>query len=122
MNTLTWVLQILLAVVFASAGLLKLVRPRAELANTLGSWVDDFPAPLLKPLGLAELLTAAGLVLPLWMGVLPMVTPVAAIGVVVIMVGAAIVHTRRSEYANLAVNLVIVALAVLVAWLRIAAY
>lgn len=122
MNAVLWVLQIVLAVAFFAAGSLKLLRPRAELAGTLGGWVEDFPAPLLKPLGFVEVLAAVGLVLPPWVDVLPVLAPLAAIGIVIVMVGAVITHARRSEYPNVGVNLVIAAMAVSVAWLRLGPY
>ena len=118
MNVLLWILQAILAAGFAAAGAMKLTKPRAQVAEALGGWVDEFPAPLLKPLGLAEILAAAGLVLPPAVDVLPDLTPVAASGVVAIMFGAMVTHARRSEYPNVAVNLALAAMAVTVAWGR----
>jgi hypothetical protein len=43
MNALLWTLQIVLALVFAAAGAIKLIQPRDQLAETLGGWVNDFP-------------------------------------------------------------------------------
>lgn len=122
MNTLLWVLQIVLAVVFAGAGTMKLLMPRADLVAKLGDWVEGLPVPLLKALGLVEVLAAVGLVLPPWVGVLPVLTPLAAAGVVVIMLGAVVVHARRAEYPNAAVNVVLAAIAVTVAWTRFGPY
>jgi uncharacterized membrane protein YphA (DoxX/SURF4 family) len=122
MNTLLWALQIVLALVFAAAGLLKLIKAPADLAKMLGGWVDDFPTALLKPLGLVELAGAVGLILPPVVGVLPILTPVAAIGLVIVMLGAVVTHARRSEYSNVAVNLILAAIAMVVAVLRLAAY
>lgn len=122
MNTVLWVLQVLLAVAFAVAGLSKLVMPRAKLVDTLGGWVEDFPAPLLKPLGLLEVLAAVGLILPPLVGVLPVLTPLAALGIVIIMLGAIVTHARRSEYANAVVNVVLAVMALAVAWTRFGPY
>lgn len=118
MNTVLWVLQVLLAVTFAAAGLSKLVMPRAKLVDKLGGWVEDFPGPLLKPLGLLEVLAAVGLILPPLVGVLPVLAPLAALGIVAIMLGAIVTHALRSEYANAGVNVVLAAMAVAVAWTR----
>ncbi|KAA9160746.1 DoxX family protein [Amycolatopsis acidicola] len=122
MNALLWVLQILLAVVFAAAGTLKLTQPRDRLIDTLGEWVQDFPAPLLKPLGLAELLAAAGVILPAATGIAPILTPIAALGLVVVMLGAIVTHAKRSEYPKAAVNLTLAVLAAAVAWTRFGPY
>jgi hypothetical protein len=43
MNTLLWILQIVLALIFTAAGAIKLIQPRDQLANTLGGWVYNFP-------------------------------------------------------------------------------
>jgi hypothetical protein len=75
--------QIVLALVFAEAGAIKLIQPRELLAETLGGWVNDFPAPLLKPLGVAELFGAIGLIVPPLVRIAPILTPVAANGLIV---------------------------------------
>jgi uncharacterized membrane protein YphA (DoxX/SURF4 family) len=118
MNIVLWALQILLAAVFAAAGSMKLAKPRAQVADLLGGWVDEFPAPLLKPLGLVEILAAAGLVLPPLADILPGLAPVAASGLVAVMLGAIVTHARRSEYPNVATNLALAAMAATVAWGR----
>jgi uncharacterized membrane protein YphA (DoxX/SURF4 family) len=122
MNTTLWILQIVLAVSFAGAGLVKLIKSPAELAKMLGGWVDDFPTALLKPLGLVELAGAVGLVLPPLLGVLPILTPVAAVGLAIVMLGAVVTHARRSEYSNVAVNVVLCAMALVIAWGRFGPY
>ena len=118
MNVVLWVLQGLLAAVFTAAGSMKLVKPRAQVAEALGGWVDEFPAPLLKPLGAVEILAAVGLVLPPLADTAPDLTPVAAAGLVAVMLGAVVTHARRSEYPNVVANLALAAMAVTVAWGR----
>jgi uncharacterized membrane protein YphA (DoxX/SURF4 family) len=122
MNALLWTLQIVLALVFAGAGTVKLVQPRDQLAKRLGGWVYDFPAPLLKPLGLAELLGAIGLIVPPLVHVAPILTPVAAAGLVVVMIGALVTHARRREFPNVAVTVLLAAMAPVVAWGRFGPY
>jgi uncharacterized membrane protein YphA (DoxX/SURF4 family) len=51
MHIAIWVLQVLLAATFAAAGLLKLTRPIDALAGTIGAWVRDVPAPLMRVIG-----------------------------------------------------------------------
>jgi hypothetical protein len=60
-------------------------------------WADDFSAPVVKLIALAEVIGAFGLILPMLTGIAPVLTPIAAIALAVIMVGAAIVHSRRKE-------------------------
>src|ERR1700757_1588667 len=118
MNALLWTLQIVLALVFAGAGAIKLIQPRDKLAKSLGDWVYDFPAPLLKPLGLAELLGAVGLIVPPLLHIAPILTPVAAAALVVTMTGAMVTHARRREFTNVAVNVLLAVIAAVVAWGR----
>ena len=61
-------------------------------------------------------------VLPAAVHIAPILVPLAAIGLVLVMVGAAVVHTRRNEPMNVAVNVVLIALAVFVAWGRFGPY
>jgi uncharacterized membrane protein YphA (DoxX/SURF4 family) len=122
MNTLLWILQIVLAVVFTAAGAIKLIQPRDQLAKTLGGWVYDFPAALLKPLGLAELLGAAGLIVPPLVHIAPILTAIAASGLLVTMIGAMVTHARRGEYPNVAINVLLAIMAAVVAWGRFGPY
>lgn len=122
MNALLWTLQIVLALIFAGVGTIKLIQPRDKLAKTLGGWVDDFPAQLLKPLGLAELLGAIGLIVPPLVHIAPILTPVAASALVVTMTGAMVTHARRREFTNVAVNVLLAVIAAVVAWGRFGPY
>jgi uncharacterized membrane protein YphA (DoxX/SURF4 family) len=122
MNGLLWTLQIMLAAVFAGAGTIKLVQSRQQLAKTLGGWVDEFPPSLLKPLGLVEVLGAIGLIVPPLANIAPILTPVAASGLVITMIGAVVTHVRRGEYLNVVVNVLLAVVAAVVAWGRFGPY
>jgi len=117
MNTALWVAQGLLAVAFLGAGLLKLVKSRDELAPKM-PYVEDFSDSAIRGIGLIEVLGAMGLVLPWLLGIAPFLTVWAAIGSALTMVGAAIVHVRRGEMVNVPVPIVLLALAVFIAWGR----
>ena len=65
---------------------------------------------------------AIGLVLPPLVHIAGILAPLAAVGLVLVMVGAAVVHARRNEPMNVAVNLVLIALAIFVAWGRFGPY
>lgn len=119
MNTVLWILQIVLALVFSGAGAMKLLQPPEKLARSVGGWVENTPATALKALGAAELAGAVGVVAPAATGIAPLLTPVAAAGLAAVMVGAVVVHARRGEYANVAVNVVLAVAAVVVAWGRL---
>ncbi len=113
-----WIVNALLALVNLAAGSFKLARPKAALAQAGQGWVDDFPAPAVKLIGVAEVLGAIGLVVPLASGVAPILTPIAAIGIAVLQIGAIVTHVRRKE--AWIVNAVIVALAIVSAILGFA--
>lgn len=121
MAALIWVLQILLAVVFVAAGLIKLIRPKADLQAQMG-WVDDYSDNGVKAIGALEVLAAVGLILPALTGIATVFVPLAALGLVLLMVGAAITHGRRKEYPFVAGNVVLLVIALIVAWNRFGAY
>ena len=97
MNVALWVLQGLLAFAFGAAGLFKLVTSRQGLIEKKMSWAADFTDGQVKLIGLAEVLGAAGLILPWATGILPVLTPIAALCLAVVMAGALAVHVRRKE-------------------------
>lgn len=120
MNVFLWVLQILLAVVFLGAGVMKLVRPKSALEPQMG-WVADYSDGAVKGIGAVEVLAAVGLVLPWATGIAPVLTPLAALGLVLVMIGAAVVHGKRGEVVPFViVNAVLLVLAAVVAWGRFA--
>jgi uncharacterized membrane protein YphA (DoxX/SURF4 family) len=112
-----WVLQILLAAAFLAAGMMKLTTPIAQLATSL-PWVTDVSAGLVRLIGLAEVAGALGLILPAATRIRPSLTPLAALGLVAVMVLAGVFHLTRGEAAGLPVNLVLAALAGVIAWGR----
>ncbi|WP_174186956.1 DoxX family protein [Nocardia barduliensis] len=121
MNVMLWIVQGLLAALFLLAGITKLTRPRDELTRQL-PWVDDFSTPVVRGIGAAEFAGAAGLVLPAVTGIATVLTPLAATGLAIIMVGAIVVHLRRGEPPAIAFNTVLLIGAVLVAWGRFGPY
>lgn len=121
MNVVLWILQAVLAVAFAMAGLMKLTQPKEKLLGRL-PWVEDFSPATVKLIGAAELAAAVGLILPAATRIAPVLTPLAATGLVVLMVLAAIAHSRRKEPNGIAVNAVLAVLAAVVAWGRFGPY
>ncbi len=119
MNVVLWILAGLLSVLFVGAGANKLTRPKEKLAASPGmAWTEDFSPGTLKAIGALELLAAAGLILPAALDIAPILVPVAAVGLSLLMLGAAATHARRGERANAVANVVLLAAAVVVAWGR----
>jgi uncharacterized membrane protein YphA (DoxX/SURF4 family) len=114
MNIVLWVVQILLALAFLMAGIMKSTQPIVKLAVRM-AWVKAMKPPqLVRLIGILEILAAIGLILPAVTGILPWLTPVAAIGLVLTMIGAMIVHARIGEGSRIAPNIVLLLLAAFV--------
>lgn len=121
MNTALWIVQGILAVVFLMAGFLKLTKSREELEPNM-AYVEDLTDQQLTVNGVVEVLGGLGLVLPAATGILPILTPLAATGLVIVMVLAAALHVRRDELPLIAINAVLGGLAAFVAWGRFGPY
>ncbi len=117
MGIALWVAQVLLAVAFLGAGAMKLSQPKEKLVKNM-AWVEDFSQPMVRLIGAAEVLGAIGVVLPALTGILPWLSPLAALGLVLLMLGAALTHLRRTEYGNIAMNAVLLVLAAFVVYGR----
>lgn len=115
MTTFLWVLQGILAVVFAGSGVAKATMSRERLVATGQTGVAVFPMPVVRATALAEIAAALGLILPWATGVARVLTPVAALGLCVVMVGAMVSHARLREPRNVALNLVLFTMALTVA-------
>jgi hypothetical protein len=115
-NTITAV-QVLLTVFAGAAGMLRLATPYAKFIRLPAqSWALDFKPWHIKLIGVLEVSAAVGIIVPLLLGSLEMLTPLAAVGVALIMAGAMATHLRRSEYINAVGNLVWLALALFLAY------
>ncbi len=118
MNVTLWVIQILLAVVFLVSGITKVTRPR----ETLKAGLPEFEPGVIRLVAVAEIVGALGLILPGITGIAPILTPVAATGLAIIMVGAVATHARRHESKSVALNVVLLVLTVVVALGRFGPY
>jgi DoxX-like family len=105
MNLALWITAGLLAVIFLAAGGGKLIMPKEKLAAFPGGgWVEDFSAGSVKTIGVLEVLAAVGLILPAALDIAPVLVPLAAVGLVLVMVGAhnpaAPPHNRRAQIGS----------------------
>lgn len=117
-STGLWVAQILLAVAFGGAGVMKLFQP-IEALGAIMNWVTVSPEPLVRFIGLVEIAGALGIILPIATRILPFLTPLAALGFAIIQVLAIGVHASLGETTtSLPVNLVLLALSLFVLWGR----
>jgi uncharacterized membrane protein YphA (DoxX/SURF4 family) len=121
MNIALWIIQLLLAIAFLASGVNKLARPRLALAAQT-PYVEDFSDTQVKGIGVLEVLAAIGLVVPPLLHVATFLTPLAAVGLVLLMAGAGATHLRRREPQMVAVNGLLLILAVVVAIGRFGPY
>jgi uncharacterized membrane protein YphA (DoxX/SURF4 family) len=114
MNIALWILQILLAVLYAWHGWL-FVAPPPELVEIMNAefapWFRIF-------LGVAEWLAAAGLILPGVTRIMPWLTALAAAGLMIVMSGATVVHLFRGEIGSAISAAVLFGLVTFVAYMR----
>ena len=123
MNFAVWCAQVLLAAVFAASGVTKSTMSRQRLLATGQTGAASFPMPVVRFTAAMELLAALGLILPWATDIAPALTPAAAIGLGVVMIGAAGSHlrlaadttNRRRETRNVATNVVLFGLCMFVA-------
>jgi uncharacterized membrane protein YphA (DoxX/SURF4 family) len=116
MNTALWIAQILLALDFGIHGWEMVSLTMTPLMGF--TYIKDISPRSRRFIGTAEILAAFGLILPGLTHILPWLTPLAAVGLIIVMIGAIPFHIRRKEYTNIVLNLVLLALAVFVAYGR----
>ena len=112
-----WVVQVLLAFVFALAGWTKIAETGAELRATI-PWTIDVAAPLVRAIGFCEVLGAIGLILPAATRICPRLTPVAATGLTTVMTLAVAFHLYRGDMLIVIAPAILGAASAIVAWGR----
>lgn len=117
LTTSLWVAQVLLATAFAMAGMMKATSPMDQLVEQM-AWSGVLPPALVRFIGGAELAAAFGLVLPAITQIKPILTPLAALGLLIVMVLAASFHVARGELDALPINFALGVLSAFVAWGR----
>ena len=122
MNLVLWLVAGLLTAVFGTTGILKLTQSKDHLVRSGITWVEDFSTPAVRGIGALELLAALALVLPSAFGTATRLTPVAALGLVVLMAGAVTIHVRRHEISLAVGTGLLLLLAAFLAWGRLGPY
>jgi uncharacterized membrane protein YphA (DoxX/SURF4 family) len=114
MNVLLWVLQALLAVAFLAHGWLFLFPP-AEMVGLMNAVI---PPAFRMLIGVAEVLAAVGLTLPGITRVMPWLIPWAAAGLMIVMLGATVLHGMRGEVGSAITTAILFIVATFVAYVR----
>jgi hypothetical protein len=113
------VIRIGLGLAFAAVGAMKLVVSKEQLALRGAGWVDNLSSGTVRFVGLTEIAGGLGMTLPVILDVPPSsVRTAAAAGLLIVMLGAAVVHARRREPAMIAWNLALLAVAAIAVWSR----
>ncbi|MFJ9024208.1 DoxX family protein [Streptomyces sp. NPDC102259] len=115
MNVAYWIVAGPLALFYLYGGGVKMVRSREQLQPMM-AWVDSTPMPVVRAIGLIEVLGAIGLILPPLTGIAPWSALAAAIGFVILQIGATRVHLSRGD-RQIALNLTLLLTAAVTAWL-----
>jgi uncharacterized membrane protein YphA (DoxX/SURF4 family) len=110
-----WIAAALLALFYLYAGGLKISHSREQLQPMM-SWVDSTPMPAVRAIGVIEVLGAIGLILPPLTNIAAWLAPAAAIGFVVLQIGATTVHLKRGD-RQISLNLTLILAAVATTWL-----
>jgi uncharacterized membrane protein YphA (DoxX/SURF4 family) len=119
MNVFLWIVAAQLAAVFLATGAMKLLRTKESLAENGMGWTEDFSIPVVKSIGALEILAALGLILPALFDIVPVLVPLAALGLVLLMMGAAATHAIRRGGRMIVVNSILASLAAVVVWGRL---
>jgi uncharacterized membrane protein YphA (DoxX/SURF4 family) len=115
MNILLWIVQILLAALFIFAGVMKFVIPVQEMTKNMKV---PIPGSFLLFIGVLEILGGLGLVLPSLLKIKPILTPLAAIGLAIIMIGAVVVSVAGGDVASAFMPLIVGLLCIFIAYAR----
>jgi uncharacterized membrane protein YphA (DoxX/SURF4 family) len=113
MNMALWIVQCILGVGFIFSGWMKAFQ--YEKAKESWPWANEVPRRLVFFIGIVELVGVIGLIAPQATNITPELTPLAAIGLAIVVLLGAIFHIARKEYKQIGVNIVFLVLAVIVA-------
>lgn len=116
-NVLLWIAQILVSATLIWAASVKLVQP-IELLERLWPWTGEISPVFVRLTGIVDLLGALGLILPPLFRVKPILTPVAALGIVLLMACAATFHVSRGEASQIGFNAIFALIAAFIAYGR----
>jgi len=114
MTIVLWIVQVLLALAFMMAGFMKAFQPIEKVRERM-NWARHVAPGLIRSIGTVEILGALGLILPVATHILPWLTPIAALGLVLTMIGATALHLRLKEASQAALPFVLLLLSLFVA-------
>lgn len=117
MNTTLWTIQALVAVTLTASGVIILTLPKEQLAKKL-SWINKYSDNMRYFICISKILGAIGLVLPMYLNFLPILTPIAACSIALFMIFAMRYHFITKEYKDVPATIVFFVLALFIAYNR----
>ncbi|WP_420608197.1 DoxX family protein [Novosphingopyxis sp.] len=117
LNVALWLVQFLLFAAFTIGAWMKILFPIPKLA-AMWPWAGDLPKPMVRLLGVVDLVGGVGVLLPMLTGIKPQLTVLAALGCVALQICAMIFHVTRREFASTPANIVLLAMANFILWGR----
>lgn len=118
MNSALWFSQALLAILFAYSGWMKSTRSAQQLVAIGQTGIEHIPTLLIRFIGVSELIGVVGLLVPWYTQIIPVLTPIAALCLGLIMLPAGVIHYRRHEKQTVLVNIAILLLCLFVTYGR----
>lgn len=117
LNIFLWIAQFVLAAFFFMAGFTKATTHVDQLHEMI-NWTNDVPLWLVRFIGVSEILGSTGLLVPSILRIKPILTPIAACALIVVMVLAIFFHISRGEANVIGMHFTVIALASFIAWGR----
>lgn len=117
MNTTLWIIQGIVATALTASGLITMLVPKEKLAPKL-SWVKEYSDNMRYFIGSSKITGAIGLILPMYLNVLPILTPIAALFIALFMLLAMRYHFSKKEYKDVPATIIFFALALFIAYNR----
>lgn len=117
MNTTLWIIQGIVATTLTASGLIIMLIPKEKLIPKL-SWVKEYSDGMRYFICTSKILGAIGLILPMYLNILLILTPIAACFIAVFMLFAMRYHLAKKEYKDLPATIIFFVLAIFIAYHR----
>jgi putative oxidoreductase len=117
LNITLWIVQGLTATLMLMSAYMKIATPILELSSKW-KWTGELPETVVRLLGVIDLLGGIGIILPALLRIKPSLTPLAAVGIILLMISASVFHISRGEASVIGSNIILMFLASFIAWGR----
>ncbi len=119
MNTTIWIIQSLIAATFMYSGIQKSLYSEQKLVASGQTGVEGLSPGLIRFIGISEIFGSIGLIIPMMLNTVPVLTPISAFCLGVIMIPAAVIHNKRHEPKNVITNCILFLMCAFIVYGRI---